>query len=128
MSSSMEEAFNALDWHDTELQELLIDRRAPGERDELVLTLRWPGPEGRTQRLRFTDCYALEANMNFGVIAPETLYTAHCVSDSPRLEAVRKTWAHLGTDLSGLRLFELETNSTSSTLRIVARGFELSDV
>lgn len=126
MSSSLEETFNALDWHDTELQELLIDRRTPGERDEAVLTLRWPG--GRTQRLRFTDCYTLEANLNFGVIAPETLYTARCVPDSPRLEAVRKTWAHLGADLSGLLLFELETNSTSSTLRIVAKGFELSDV
>ena len=119
-------AFLDLEWHDAALLEILIDRRQPGERDEVVLTLRWP--DERTQRMRFLDCYGLRANLNFGIVAPESILTATCEADAPECKDTRETWARVGVDLPPLLAFSVETNSTGGRIQILAARFELTDV
>lgn len=119
-----EREFVSLDWHDAVLLGLNLDRSSPGERDEVVLRVEWP--DGRRQTVRFLECYALVAEMNFGVIAEESILGARLVEDD-RLAEVRRKWAVLGVDLSELRCFALTTNSTASELRIYAKRFEILD-
>jgi hypothetical protein len=125
MMETIDEAFVDLEWHDAVLLSLNIDRRAAGERDEVALLVEWP--DGREQTVRFIDCYAFDAQMNFGVIAPESIRAARCTADAPKLAQMRGVWTRLGVDLGDLRCFELTTNSTASEIRIFARRFELSD-
>jgi hypothetical protein len=114
----METEFSQLPWHDAELLNIEIDRRNPGERDQVVVNVRWPNDE--QSELVFSDCYELEAKMNFGVIAPESILDASLIDDSQELAEVRRKWAQAGVDLVELKCFEIKTNSTSSLLRIYA--------
>jgi hypothetical protein len=125
MTEKIDEAFGALEWHDAVLLSLNIDRRAPGERDEVALLVEWP--DGRKQRVRFTDCYALDAQMNFGVMAPESIRVARCIADTPKLAGMRQRWKALGIELEDLRCFEFIANSTASEIRVYAKRFEVAD-
>ncbi|MFY0582087.1 hypothetical protein ACN28S_54390 [Cystobacter fuscus] len=125
MTEEIDEAFGALEWHDAALLSLSLDRRAPGEIDEVVLLVEWPG--GRKQRVRFVDCYAFDAQMNFGVMALESIRAARCMVDTPRLTDMRHRWRALGIELEELRCFEIITNSTASEIRVYAKRFEVED-
>ena len=120
------QAFEAMEWHDAVLLRLDIDRGAPGDRDEVAVVIEWPN--GRRQHLLFTDCYAFDAQMQFGVIAPEAILSAQCVASSPRLSGIRQRWRSLGVELDDLVCFEITTNSTASVLRVCAKGFEISEL
>lgn len=124
-ASDVKGAFAELDWHDAVLLAVEVDRRSPGERDEVALLVQWP--DGRTQVVRFVDCYAFDAQLNFGVRAPESVLGARCTGDAPRLTEVRQCWASVGVELADHRCFEVTTNSTGGQLRVIARGFEVSD-
>lgn len=126
MTEKIDEAFEALEWHDAVLLSLNIDRRIPGECDEVVLLVEWP--DGRKQKIRFTDCYALDAQMNFGVMAPESIRAARCIADAPKLADMRQRWKALGIELEDLRCFEITTNSTASEIRVYAKRFEVAPV
>ncbi|MDP1919451.1 MAG: hypothetical protein Q8L14_24585 [Myxococcales bacterium] len=125
MTERIDEAFVDLEWHDAVLRRLKIDRRAAGERDEVALLVEWP--DGREQTVRFIDCYAFDAQMNFGVTAPESIRAARCTADAPKLAEMRGRWMRLGVDLGDLLCFEITTNSTASEIRIFAKQFEISD-
>lgn len=126
MTKRIQEIFEGLPWHDSVLLNLTIDRKAPGERDEVLLLIEWT--DGRKQTVHFTDCYAMEAQMNFGVIAPESILTAECTPNSPHLAEIRLRWSALSTHLEDLLCFELTMNSTASVIRIFARRFEVVDL
>jgi hypothetical protein len=123
MTSSIEQTFNALAWHDAVLLHLAVDRGSPGENDEILLVVKWP--DGTQQQVRFLDCYLFQAQMNFGVVAPESIRDARCSKDSPQLSEIRKRWKALGVALDNLNCFEVSTNSTASVIRIFARGFQI---
>lgn len=123
MGTEVEQRFLGIEWHDATLLEVSIDRTAPGERDEVLLRVEWQ--DGRRRDVRFTDCYALDARMNFGVVAIESIRDAGCFSESPRLTEVRREWGGVGVELPELLCFELTTNSTGSVVRILATGFEV---
>jgi hypothetical protein len=123
MTSTIEQTFNALAWHDAVLLQLTVDRGNPGEIDEILLVVKWP--DGTQQQIRFVDCYLLEAQMNFGVVAPESIRDAHCSKDSSQLSEVRRRWKGLGVTLDDLKCFEVCTNSTASVIRICAREFQV---
>ncbi len=120
------EEFDLLPWHDALLLDVRVDRGAPGERDEVALTLEWPS--GVRQNMVFADCYAFDAKMNFGVIAEESILGARCVSESTKLAEVKARWARSGVQLGDLACFEIETNSTASLLTVYARRFQLVDL
>lgn len=120
----MNDTFTSLPWHDAELQELLIDRRNAGERDEVRLRVAWP--QGDEVTLLFRDCYAITADMNFGVIAEERIASASLVHDDPGLTSIRDRWKSFGVSLEMLRCYRLETSSTASVIRIYAKQFEVA--
>lgn len=125
MTNTIKDRFDDLEWHDATLLWIELDRRDPGNRDEIALVIEWP--DGRRNRLVFTDCYLLEARMNFGIIASESLLSATCSADSPEVNKVRETCRRYGADFPDLHLFEIETNSTGSRIHIVARGFDVRE-
>jgi hypothetical protein len=126
MTETIKQTFEALEWHDASLLALTIDRQTPGERDEIVILIEWT--DGRKQKIRFAKCYALDAQMNFGVIGPESIREACCLTDSQKLTDLKRRWAAIGADLGGLQCFEIITNSTASTVRIFALNFDIFDL
>ncbi|WP_079989489.1 hypothetical protein [Candidatus Protochlamydia phocaeensis] len=118
--------FNDLPWHDANLQFIFIDRRTPGERDIVRLLIDWP-EDNKSSILEFKDCYALTANMNFGVIACESILTAECIFDSKELNFIREKWSKVGVLLDNLKCFRIETNSTNSIINIFCLNFEILD-
>lgn len=121
----MSTRFNDLAWHDATLLEVRINRRRAGEADEVTMPILWP--DGRRSTIRFIGCYSLVATMNFGVVAEENVRSASESDDSDELRRHQAMWARLGVDLSGLRMFHVETNSTASTITVFARGWREED-
>ena len=117
----METRFSDLPWHDAELLNIMIDRCNPGENDQIVVNICWPNDSRDT--LVFYDCYELEAKMNFGVIAPESILDASVTNNSKELTQIREKWAKIGIDLTQLKCFEIRTNSTNSIVRIYALNY-----
>ena len=118
--------FNEYGWHDANLLALSIDRSDPGNLDEVTLKIEWP--DGDIERLVFFDCWEFEAQMNFGILANESILSAGCVTDSERLSKIRSRWQASGAQLSDLKCFEIRLNSTGSILRIYAMGLRSEPV
>lgn len=114
-----EEIFNSFEWHDATLEEILVDRRNPGESDEVTITMEWT--DGSRQRLRFEKCYEVEARMNFGILAQESVLHARCSTECIHLDTLRQKWMSMGVVLEATRCFEIFTNSTGGTIRICAK-------
>lgn len=125
MTKDIKKTFDDLEWHDALLLSMNIDRQQPGERDEVTLLVVWS--DERKSKVRFRESYALDAQMNFGVVAPESIRAARCIAESPRLVEMRERWRSLGVDLADLCCFEITTNSTASVIRIFARDFNVTD-
>ncbi|MFZ1829200.1 MAG: hypothetical protein WAW42_10625 [Candidatus Competibacteraceae bacterium] len=115
--------FQDLPWHDAEILSIFIDRENAGEQDTIRLSIRWPDESESV--VVFSDCYALSAMMNFGVIAPESVLSGEVVGSREDLEEIKQRWSHVGVDLAGLRCYQLETNSTASKILIYALGFSV---
>lgn len=125
MINQFKSQFEDFAWHDATLLGIILDRGDPGRRDEVALIIEWP--DGRRDRLVFFDCYSLNAQMNFGIIALESIFDASCSTEAPEITDVRETWSRSGVDFSDLLFFEI-VPSTVGTIRIVARGFRVSEV
>ncbi len=68
--------FDQLPWHDAELLSITIDRSDPGNDDSVTLLVRWPNSQ--KNQIIFRECYALDMDMNFGVIATESIREGLC--------------------------------------------------
>ena len=73
----------------------------------------------------FRDCYAMTADMNFGIIATERIGSARLIDDDPGLTSIRECWKPLGVSLELLRCYRIEMSSTASVIRIYAKQFEV---
>ncbi len=116
--------FDELPWHDARLMSIIIDRSEPGQRDEVQLAVRWPDSVDAT--ILFKDVYAVRCELNFGVIADETILAASELADGADIMRLRERWRPSGVALEDLKCFEFETASTASHLQIYARRFEIA--
>ena len=116
--------FDGAPWHDAELLAVTVDRRRPGDRDTVQLDVIWP--DGGAVVVEFNDCFRFVGSMNFGVVAVETIRCAASSSSGQAVEAVRAQWGSIGVSVADLREYTVETNSTASTLIIVARSVQCS--
>lgn len=116
--------FNDFPWHDAILENITINRSAPGEKDTIELLISWPDSKG-SSLIEFCDCYAVTAYMNFGIVACESILTAECVHESEELDFIRAKWLKTGIDLQNLKHFKITTNSTGSTIHILALNFNV---
>ncbi len=113
--------FEQLWWHDATLLELKIDRRQPGEVDEVVVLIEWP--DDRKSVIRFLDCFGMIANLNFGIVASESVLTASESEEFGPFKDRCDRWLKSGGALPNLKMFTIETNSTGGLLHILARGW-----
>jgi hypothetical protein len=101
-----------------------LDRSRPGEADTVRLIVEWanwePHPPEPRSVIEFTDCYRVEAAMNFGILCAETFAGAWAEPDHPQIARIA-AWSGL-TDLF---CWVFETNATASTIRIIARGVSI---
>jgi hypothetical protein len=121
--------FNDLPWHDAEIIQISIDRSSAGTSDTVDVVMRWPSQDEDSDDrsiVRFVDCWGLDARMNFGVIALETVRTADVLDDEDGIDAIR-AMRRAPTELPDLKCFRIETNSTASVIRIYAEGFRVLD-
>lgn len=119
----MIQEFNDLPWHDAELKEIIIERN---QKENIKILIRWPNYFGaHCVFIEFTDCYAFQSDMHFGIVPPDFILEAKCICESQELDNIKKIWAKMGLDLSGLHCFRIITNSTNSTINIFALGFQM---
>ncbi len=118
-------AFGQCDWHDAVLLAVEIDRREPGARDEVVITVEWPS--GTRSRIRFAECLAISARMNFGYAGPDSIRGAWSSDDTPLLASERSAWTSMGGDASDVRSYTIETSTTGCVIEICARFVSLEN-
>lgn len=117
-----EHEFDKLSWHDAVITEIVIDRHDAGVSDTIMLKMQWPS--GGNGIVSFEGCYSLVANLNFGVIAEETVRTATVHREHTLLDELARKWKN-ATSLDDLKCFCIETNSTASLIQICAQNFSL---
>ncbi len=94
--------------------------------DTVRLLINWP--DDSISAIEFYDCYAFTANMNFGIVANESILNAKCFTNSKELISIRNEWAKGGVDLENLQNFNIITNSTNSVIDIFALGFRIIEI
>ncbi|WP_114437325.1 hypothetical protein [Marinilabilia salmonicolor] len=115
--------FNNLNWHDSIIKRLIVDRENPGREDVISIEIVWP--DGKKNVLSFIDVYWAQLNLNFGIICEESIYDAHCERrENEIVKEVYSKWGGMINDIE-LNYYEIETNSTSSKIMIISQGFKL---
>jgi hypothetical protein len=117
----MSRQFEDLSWHDAVILAIEIDRRRPGVADEVIFTILWP--DDRRSRIAFLECYAMDARLHFGVVARESVRSVTESEDTAELQLIRGKWRTLGVELSALKSFTIETNSTASSITVSAKSW-----
>jgi hypothetical protein len=115
--------FNELPWHDSALLNIEIDRKKPGENDSIKLSIKWP--DGNENLVVFSNCYCFDAKMNFGIVAEESILSADCRSDCEEIPVIKNKWAPLGVELDNLLCYTINTNSTNSSIKILALSMDI---
>lgn len=115
--------FNDLNWHDSIISNIVIDRKNPGVNDAIHIEVVWPN--GTSNLVSFKDVYWANLNMNFGIISTETIFKAFSEGkENQNVKRLYTKWKGM-IDKIDLNFYEIETNSTKSTISIIAQSFEL---
>ena len=117
--------FNELEWHDSIIEKIEIDRSRPGENDSIEILISWY--DGTKNKLRFDNVRWADLNMNFGIVALESIYDAS--AEGRENACVKECYAKWNgwIDNISLNYYEIETNSTGSKIQIVAEEAYLSE-
>ncbi|MFZ5431620.1 MAG: hypothetical protein ACOZDD_15430 [Bacteroidota bacterium] len=115
--------FNSLNWHDSVIERIDIDRKDPGENDIIRIEMSWPN--GENNIVSFKDVYWADLNMNFGIVSPESILKAHAEGrENEMVKRFYEKWKGMLNNVE-LNYYEIETNSTNSKIRIIAQKFEI---
>jgi hypothetical protein len=115
--------FNELNWHDSAINKILINRNNPGKNDIIQIEMVWP--DGTNNIISFKDVYWANLDMNFGVVSAESVF--HAYSEGKENEIVKSfylRWKGMINNID-LNYYEIETNSTKSKIRIIAKKFTI---
>ena len=117
--------FNDLDWHDSIIQNIVIDRSNPGRNDTIKIVVIWPN--NIKNILCFEDVYWANFDMNFGLVGSESVLRAY--SEGREYEIVKNFYLRWKgfIDNIDLSFYEIETSSTKSKIKIIANRFTLRD-
>ena len=110
--------FNEIEWHDSVLKDIQIDRSKPGYKDIVKLVV-ITKKETRLN-LIFESVYRADLQMNFNIIAEETIRSAEMRVKDKLLSSLIKKWKVISQESNNIKLFEINANSTNSTIRIYA--------
>jgi hypothetical protein len=118
--------FNTLDWHDAIILKIEIDRQNPGNNDTISMIVKWPN--GSIYQILFEDVYWANLTLNFGVIANESIRSAHVLEDNDKdLISIYSKWGNMIGDMKLIGYF-INTNSTNSNIKIIALGFKVVEI
>jgi hypothetical protein len=114
--------FNMINWHDTVIKKITIDRNAPGYNDVINFEILWT--DETVSNLIFSDVYQANMLLGFGVIADESIYSAFIAPESDTdFIAFLDKWK--GITLPDLHCYVINTNSTGSQMKIIAKSFRI---
>jgi len=119
----MNKIFNELPWHDAIIHSVFIDRNSPGENDSICIKITWP--TGENSLVFFQNCYSAILNLNFGIVAPESILSAECLEESDEIQYIREKWSKHGISINKLRQFRIKTNSTNGLIEIFSSDVEI---
>lgn len=125
MEKITNELFNKLGWHDAIIDKITIDRGCPGVIDTVDINIIWT--DETKNKLRFENVYWADLNMNFGIVAAESILKAvskgrEC---APVIECYNKWKGNI--DNINLNYYEIETNTTGSIIKIIAEKLSITE-
>jgi hypothetical protein len=117
--------FNDFNWHDSIIKNITIDRNKPGIIDIINFEIEWA--DGGKAELVFEDTYWANLTLNFGIVADETILSA-CMGDDkdPDLIDFYSRWKGLMDNIN-LNSYLIRLNSTGGIIKIIAKGFIITD-
>ena len=114
--------FNDYYWHDAVIKDIKVDRNNPGINDVIFIDIEW-GEKREKATLIFEEVYWLNMNLNFGIIADETILQAKLLDhDNKDLSNFYSQWNGILNDVK-LNTFQIDLNSTGGQIKIIAKGF-----
>jgi len=115
--------FNDFYWHDAVIKDIIIDRSTPGKKDEIQFNILFPDKR-KVIHFIFEEVYYASFNLNFGIIADETIRYASILSDDIDLSSFYLKWKGLMDDIK-LNAYFIELNSTGGRIKIIAKSFRI---
>ena len=113
--------FNDFFCHDAIIKNIIIDRNTPGINDNISFSLELPEKEDKINFI-FEDVYWSAMELNFGISADETVFSAFCSADNNDLNKFYSKWKGLMNDVK-LYFFEINLNSSGGNIKIIAKKF-----
>lgn len=114
--------FNDFYWHDAIIKNILIDRSNPGLKDTISFEIELPEDNG-SMNLIFEDVYWSSMNLNFGIIAEETILSAIELNNGNEyLLNFNSNWGDALKDIQ-LKFYHFIFNSTGSDIKIISKGY-----
>ncbi|GAB4043470.1 hypothetical protein [Spirosoma jeollabukense] len=111
-------------WHDSTLKSINIDRSNPGHNDSIVLEIEWY--DTGISKLIFQDVYKAKFDLNFGIIAQESILDAYSTKENEELYLLATKWTGV-FPVHELTCYIINTNSTAGQIKICAKGFTIDD-
>lgn len=109
-------------WHDAIVKNIQIDRNNPGYKDTIMFEIEWPEGKGKTKFV-FEDVYWVSMNLNFGVVADETILNAFELEESDQdLLNANSIWGSVLKEIK-LKGYKFDFNSTGSEIKIISKRF-----
>ena len=121
--SSIMNNFNDFYWHDAVIKEIIIDRHNPGKRDEIRFKILFPDKR-KVIHFVFEGVYYASLDLNFGIIAHETILCASILVNDTDLSNFYSKWKGLMDDIK-LNVYLIELNSTGGKIKIIAKDFRI---
>lgn len=114
--------FDELYWHDSVIKRVEIDRTNPGWHDTIVFEIDWY--DSGMGKLLFEDVYWARFDMNFGVVADESIDDAFKSSDDD-VDLVKFNDKWHGLINENLSCYVIKTSSTGGEFKIIAKEFRV---
>lgn len=118
--------FNDFYWHDAIIKNIQIDRTNPGNDDSVLFEIIWP-ENGEKGILVFEEVYWASMNLNFGIIADESiLYATQLDEQNEDLVNFYLKWGGAMDEVK-LNTYKIELNSTGGEIKIIAKTFRMNN-
>lgn len=114
--------FEDLYWHDSVIKNVTIDRTNPGYQDNIVFDIDWY--DKGLGKLVFEKVFWAQMEMNFGIVCHEAIDKAF-KDLSEDTDLVRFTQSLLGIENPDVSCYVIQTSSTGSVFKIIAKEFRL---
>ena len=116
--------FNDLYWHDAIIRNIQIDRTNPGNDDSVLFEIEWH-EDNEKGVLIFEEVYWASMNLNFGIIADESILSATQLDEQNEdLIKFYSKWKGTMNEVK-LNTYRIELNSSGGEIKIIARRFKV---